>query len=103
VKIDLGKETDVIAAFSPEKTSRLRNWEQRKIVAEGFLAKQPDGHYRIGDLELTGGAELEIKFDDNWLEMQLVVDGNGNYYLMNTTCSFYPLQVYARFRGKVGI
>jgi hypothetical protein len=101
LEIDLIKETDKINAFSREKTSRLRGPSQRKILAEGFLVKQPNGLYRVGDLELADGVKLEIKFDDNWVEMQVAGDQNGNYYLTNTTCSFYPLQVYARVRGEI--
>jgi hypothetical protein len=103
LETNLSNETDIFSAFSREKTSRLRDRSQQKIVAEGFLVKQDDGHYRIGDLDLVGGAELEIKSDDNWMEMQLEADQNGNYYLTNTICSFYPLQVYARFRGKISL
>jgi hypothetical protein len=98
---DLIKTNGAIRTFATEHTARLRNHSSRKLLAEGFLVKQADGRYRIGEVEVTAGTMIEIKFDDLWVAMQVETDQAGGYYLANTTCSFYPHKVYARVWREV--
>jgi len=97
----LKKDGAEFQAFSKEKTSRLRNDNRQKILAEGFLTKQPGGFFGIGSCQLPCGAEIEIKFEETWVKLQVQSDADGNHFLTNTTCSFYPIKAYARFWGKL--
>lgn len=97
---DLKKDIAEFREFTKEKSSRLRKDNLQKILAEGFLTKHSEGCFEIGDYKLPCGAEVEIKFEESWVKMQVQSDEAGNHFLTNTTCSFYPIKAYARFWGK---
>jgi hypothetical protein len=100
VEGDTKKAAEEIGTFAKEKTLRLRNESHRKILAEGFLEKQADGSFKIGDCELPVGAEIEIKMEEVWVKLQVELDGEGQYYVVNTTCAFQPIKAYVRYWGK---
>lgn len=66
-------------------------------MVEGYLEKNDNGRYDIGDLvELTCGKVVEVKTANGWMVMRVEHDGK-DYYLLSDGFSFYPRRVYVRY------
>ncbi len=66
-------------------------------MIEGYLRKQDNGRYGIGDyVDLSCGKRVEVKTDYGWMLMRVEHDGL-DYYLTGSGISFYPKGLYARY------
>lgn len=65
-------------------------------MIEGYLKKNDNGRYEVRKhIELTCGAQVEVKTSCGWLLMRLEHDGM-DYYFIGHGFSFYPRKVYVR-------
>ncbi|GGA58944.1 hypothetical protein GCM10007416_35140 [Kroppenstedtia guangzhouensis] len=82
-------EYEQLLGIGEKLEEALTRWEylQKPVVAEGFLRKNENGRYEIGDREFTSGESIEILISDPgfdetvWVKSR--VEHNGqDYYLM---------------------